>query len=148
MPTLRPATDHDIPQVAEVFIAARTQCLAFLNWHYDFEVMKGVFGRRLHDSEMWVMEVDTQVVGFIDFVPRDVDDLYVHPDYHGRGFGTRLLKKALERLGPPVWLWVFQENAKARAFYEKHGFELEFETNGEDNTEKAPDARYVWPGSQ
>jgi GNAT superfamily N-acetyltransferase len=41
-------------------------------------------------------------------------------------------------------LWTFQKNAKARAFYERHGFvPVEF-TDGLTNQEREPDVRYVW----
>jgi ribosomal protein S18 acetylase RimI-like enzyme len=43
---------------------------------------------------------------------------------------------------------VFQQNENARRFYEARGFRLEYETDGADNEERMPDARYAWrPGS-
>ena len=57
--------------------------------------------------------------------------------------GSSLLAKAFEQANPEIRLWVFQENLPARKFYERHGFTLEFETDGIHNMEKVPDARYV-----
>jgi ribosomal protein S18 acetylase RimI-like enzyme len=40
--------------------------------------------------------------------------------------GARLIAAALDRVAdeaPGVCLWVFRDNARARAFYERHGFE-------------------------
>ena len=44
-------------------------------------------------------------------------------------------------------LWVFQANAGARRFYERHGLRVVRLTDGAANEEKTPDALYEWlPG--
>ncbi len=48
--------------------------------------------------------------------------------------------------GTPRELWTFQQNLRARAFYEARGFVLVQLTDGSDNEEKTPDALYAWPG--
>ena len=45
-----------------------------------------------------------------------------------------------ERFG----FWVFRDNARARRFYEYHGAEALYETDGSNNEERAPDVRYEW----
>ena len=41
----------------------------------------------------------------------------------GTGLGHAMLTEALKQIGDrPVILWAFKENARARRFYEKHGF--------------------------
>ena len=76
------------------------------------------------------------------FGPGWLHDLYVDPLYQGRGLGTLLLNtvKAENR---ELQLWTFQENARAPAFYERHGFTAEEETDG-CNDEGQPDVRYEW----
>ena len=45
------------------------------------------------------------------------------PDSWGTGLGHAMLSQALEDMGERrVFLWAFEENARARQFYEKHGF--------------------------
>ena len=45
------------------------------------------------------------------------------PESWGSGLGSALLKTALEQIGDGrVYLWAFEKNARARRFYEKHGF--------------------------
>ena len=45
------------------------------------------------------------------------------PESWGTGLGHAMLTQALEQIGDrPVYLWAFKENARARRFYEKHGF--------------------------
>ena len=46
----------------------------------------------------------------------------VFPEHQRRGIGTALLQKAAEQSPVELRLFTFQRNAKARAFYEKHGF--------------------------
>jgi putative acetyltransferase len=41
-------------------------------------------------------------------------------------------------------LYCFQVNARARAFYERHGFIVEAQRDGSSNEEGAPDILYVW----
>jgi ribosomal protein S18 acetylase RimI-like enzyme len=50
--------------------------------------------------------------------------------------------KALRPNG--LQLWVFQRNAGARRFYERHGFRLVKLTDGSANMEREPDALYAW----
>ncbi len=45
------------------------------------------------------------------------------PESWGTGLGHAMLTEALKQIGNrPVSLWAFKENARARRFYEKHGF--------------------------
>ena len=45
------------------------------------------------------------------------------PESWGTGLGHAMLTEALKQMGDcEVCLWAFQENARARRFYEKHGF--------------------------
>ena len=52
--------------------------------------------------------------------------LYGHPDYWERGYGSIVMEEVLRRLKqagyPGCFLYVLRENARARRFYEKHGF--------------------------
>ena len=52
--------------------------------------------------------------------------LYVHPDRWGQGYGSLVMEEALRRMKaagyPGCFLYVLQENDRARRFYEKHDF--------------------------
>ena len=49
--------------------------------------------------------------------------LYVHPDHHGRGIGSRLLAEVESRVeGDELWLEVVEGNEQAFAFYRSKGF--------------------------
>ena len=55
----------------------------------------------------------------------EISNLYVHPKYLGNGYGTQLLKFAIEELKifnyQNVCAWTFSNNTVARLFYEKNG---------------------------
>ena len=79
------------------------------------------------------------VVGFARIGPvRDPDPpapgwdevyaIYLDPGSWGHGAGSGLLAAALGTVAddvPGVSLWVFRDNARGRAFYERHGFEVD-----------------------
>ena len=56
----------------------------------------------------------------------EVVSIYLLPEYFGKGYGKLLLSVAVEELVnigyQKLYLWVLEENLRARVFYEKHGF--------------------------
>jgi len=56
----------------------------------------------------------------------EVISIYLLPEYMGKGYGKSLLKTAVEELKAmgfeTIFLWVLEENHRARHFYEKFGF--------------------------
>lgn len=95
-------------------------------------------------DEVWLAESDNLVLlGFVAFREGWIDHLYVHPEHQGQGIGPMLLAKPM-RYRQARRLWAFQKNARARAFYEAHGFQpIEF-TDGSANEEKEPGVLYEW----
>ncbi|UTP37809.1 GNAT family N-acetyltransferase [Phenylobacterium sp. LH3H17] len=99
--------------------------------------------RLLPECETWVVEVGEAIVGYVAYKAGWIMHLYVHPEHQGAGVGAMLLAKALEDR-TSRHLWTFQQNARARRFYESRGFKLVKLTDGADNEEKTPDALYAW----
>lgn len=56
----------------------------------------------------------------------EVISIYLLPDHMGKGYGKRLMESViaeLKKLGyEDVFLWVLEENERARRFYENFGF--------------------------
>ncbi|MCW7537536.1 GNAT family N-acetyltransferase [Aquabacterium sp. A7-Y] len=71
-----------------------------------------------------------------------IDQLYVDPGRVGQGIGSRLLAHALQALERPVRLYCFQQNLRARAFFERHGFQVLVYGDGRGNQERCPDVLY------
>lgn len=81
---------------------------------------------------VWLAEVDGEVVGFSSIGPSPDDDsgmlftLYLHPERIGTGVGHALLVRAEEGMiaagFEEATLEVLRDNARARRFYERHGW--------------------------
>ena len=56
----------------------------------------------------------------------EIVSIYLLPEYMGKGYGEALLNAAVAELSirgfRDIFLWVLEENARARRFYEKCGF--------------------------
>jgi len=94
-------------------------------------------------GEVWIADADAGPAGFIVFGGGEVAHLYVAPARQGAGVGAALLALAQAR-AEPLELWVFARNGPARAFYEGRGFRLVGESDGAENEERQPAARYRW----
>jgi GNAT superfamily N-acetyltransferase len=126
---LRPAVPEDMAAVADIWHAA---------WHvaHPGHVPDGLTAARtleaFHErtpsrvADTTVAEADGRVVGFIMIDHDEVEQVFVDPDLHGSGIAAPLLAEAERQVvaaGYDVaWLAVVVGNARARAFYEKHGW--------------------------
>lgn len=145
--TIRPATDADLPAVAEVYLAARAVASMPPGIHPPDGVRAWVGGWDLSERDVWVAESAGSIVGFANLTPTWLDGLYVDPGAQRGGIGSTLVDLAKSLRPDGFGLWVFEVNAPARAFYRRHGLvELE-RTDGAANEERAPDIKMVWPGA-
>jgi len=145
--TVRPATEADLADVAEIYLGARDAAPMPPGVHSPEEVRDWVGSWDLSARDVWVAEVDETAVGFAHLTPAWLDGLYVAPAAQRAGIGTTLLELAKAVRPDGFGLWVFEINDPARAFYRHHGF-LELErTDGSGNEERAPDVKMVWPGA-
>ena len=94
-------------------------------------------------NQIWLCEGDEGPDGYVAFRADFIEHLFIRPETQGRQLGLILLEKARESAAE-VSLWTFQQNLRARRFYERHGFTVVAETDGADNEEKLPDVLYRW----
>ena len=128
--------------------------LWYRTWHYSFSEIQhpqpyNVWKDRFRDElvrrgEVWVAEVEGQIVGFIVVFKDEceLNQIFVDPTYQNKGIGTVLLKKAKEISPQGLRLKTLQSNTKACLFYEKHDF-----TAGKMSTNKIngqPNIEYKW----
>ena len=141
---LRRACADDAAAIAVLLRTTFRISLPFLPELYTAEQDLGfIRAKVLVENTVWVAEAKGEVAGFIAYRDGWIDHLYVHPDFQGQGIGPLLLEKALEDRKPRR-LWTFQQNARARRFYEARGFQPIQFTDGADNEEKTPDVLYLW----
>lgn len=52
----------------------------------------------------------------------ELDDLYVLPEFQNRGIGSEIINKCIQESKNDLYLYVFTENIRAIALYERFGF--------------------------
>lgn len=139
---IRRATPEDGEAVGRVFVRARTE-MPYLPRIPD-EHRDGLGAMFVERDEVWVAETEDVVVAFAGLGEDELTNLYVDPEFQGRGQGAALLEHAKLLRPDGLGFWVFQRNQGARRFYERHGFRLVKVTDGATNMEREPDAWYEW----
>jgi ribosomal protein S18 acetylase RimI-like enzyme len=143
--SLMQALDSDADEIAELYLASRADALPSLRRvHTDGEVRAWIKEVALKRAETWVARRDSAIVGFITVVGEEIQQLYVLPGNYRRGIGTTLLNLAKARRPNRLYLYTFQRNTSARAFYETQGFRIIDTSDGARNEETEPDIRYQW----
>jgi ribosomal protein S18 acetylase RimI-like enzyme len=141
---IRPVEPGDTEGVGDVFLAALAGMTYLPDLYTDAETRTFIRDVLLPNNEVWVAEKGGRVIGFAGLGEDVLRHLWVEPEAQNRGVGTALLALAKERRPGGLRLSVFQKNVGARRFYERHGFTLAELTDGRDNEEREPDARYEW----
>jgi len=92
---------------------------------------------------VWLAEADGQIAEFSACDGDEMHALYVARAFRGQSLGAALLRRAQSQRAS-LGLWTFQANARAQAFYLRHGFVEARRTDGAGNDEKLPDISYTW----
>ena len=141
---LRRAGPEDAAEIAEVFLSAFHAAYTFPLAHTDDQVRAWIRDEIVPGSEAWVASAGPEIVGLLVVGDAFIDHLYVRPDRWRTGIGRRLVALAKQRQPAGLDLYTFQENARARAFYEQLGFIAIWFGDGSTNEEGQPDVRYAW----
>ena len=144
---LRAAIAKDVLAVTNVIVESRRVFLPFAPSPHTLEdVQDWVEKHLLPTGGVTVAIAEGMVVAVLatseDANAAWIDQLYVLPGFEGQGFGTELLHHAHVSAKRPVRLFTFQQNAGARRFYERHGYETVALSDGQSNEEKCPDVLY------
>jgi GNAT superfamily N-acetyltransferase len=145
--TLRRATAPDASATADVWLRSFTSALpTVVRPRSDDEVRAHIQNVVVPFRETWVAEAADGggIVGMMVINGDLLSQLYLDPDWRGRGIGDRFVALAKERCPQGLNLWTFQVNKPAHRFYERHGFVAVEWTDGSANEEREPDVRYVW----
>lgn len=93
-----------------------------------------------------VATVDDCVVGMLATFPGKLDQLFLSPQWKGRGAGKALFAEAKRQMPGGFTLWANTANDRARAFYERRGMTLQSVGPRPDKPEQIV-AHYRWsPG--
>jgi GNAT superfamily N-acetyltransferase len=138
---IRRATEADVDEIVGIYEPSFA-LLDFLPTLHTHEEHLAFFARSLREGEGYLLDrgfalVRDDVLAF----------LYVHPKAIGTGVGHALFEHVKTLRPDGFEFWVFQQNARARRFYEAHGATAVEFTDGAGNEEKTPDVRYRWAPS-
>ena len=160
--SIRPATEADASRIASIHVRSkRTAYRAFMPADYldsldqdDHRLHRWqpYFAARQDENRAWIAFVRGIPAGFValERVPHAeatpagyllLHHLHMAPEFRGRGIGGALLRTAVEdarrRKAPGMALWTHEENAAARAFYERAGWKTDGATHQQE---------HEWPG--
>ena len=101
-----------------------------LVWGWDDSDQITFFDNRFQPDGCQIIQADGADIGVL-IVEEDADEIYlaevqVLPHWQGRGIGSSVLRSLMERgaaAGKPVTLRVLHANPRARALYERFGFQ-------------------------
>lgn len=146
---LRVAIPADAQMIANIYLAARKEFITFAPLvHSDESIYQWVVEKLIPTNQVIVAEENNIIVGMMALSKNHgvgwIDQLYLSPTEVGRGIGALLITAAKSSLGSPIRLHTFQENVRARRFYEQHGFQIIKFTDGSENEENCPDIIYEW----
>ncbi|MEU5592079.1 GNAT family N-acetyltransferase [Streptomyces sp. NPDC020298] len=142
---LRRAVDADSAAAADVWLRSFAAALpTVVRPLSDDEVRRYFRDVLVPRRETWVAEAAGAVVGVMVLHGETLSQLYLAPEWRGRGVGDRFVALAKERAPQGLTLWTFQVNKPAHRFYERHGFVAVEFTDGSGNEEREPDVRYEW----
>ena len=134
---LRRATLADSSAVSDIHCRA-----AFLPPpHGPEENLTYIRDKLMAENEVWVADIDGEVMGYVAFNDAWLTHLFVRPNHQGQRLGPRLLDHAMAD-GRERQLWTFARNIRARDFYEKRGWVLMETTDGSGNAFGEPEVRY------
>jgi len=144
---IRPATPADAEAVAALYLAAR-RLMPYAPLAHDVAAVRRWIAAVLIPGGGVSVAVDLagRLVGMIAIAEQDgacwLEQLYVSPTAQGQGIGAALLAELVVRTAGPIRLYCFEENDRARAFYERHGFVARTRRDGSANEEGCPDWLY------
>jgi GNAT superfamily N-acetyltransferase len=144
--SIRRATEVDLPFIGEIFYAAvhsastaRYYTAAQQNAWAPLYKKNGDEWRNLLLVIAFVATIDDQVVGFADIHDRELDHLYVHPSWEGKGIGKSLVHHCLQEALSLRWPYLLTDASYvARPFFERLGFQVEDEEVVERRGEQLP----------
>ncbi len=98
----------------------------------DFEEYKKILQNfDFNDLDVFCLEKNEKIVGFIGIHSEKIEMLFLSPDYIGKGLGRQLTDFAFTSFDIN-YVDVNEQNPKATEFYEKIGFETFDRTEKDD----------------
>lgn len=120
--TLQTVSPAQLDAIMAIWLVSNLEAHDFVPanyWQANFEAVKQL----LSQAEITVAEVDGKIVGFAGMQQDYLAGIFIEADYRNHGLGAQLLTH-LQARHAVITLNVFDQNSRAKQFYQRHGFHL------------------------
>lgn len=123
---IRVANKEDYPDLRMIYLESRNKNF---HWATSEEMTLEDFDKHTEEEYIILAEEDHHILGFASLYLPDnfIHNLFVHPEFMGKGVGGILLKASIEKMNKPLRLKCVSENHQAMKFYERNGWKKEVE---------------------
>ena len=137
---IRKLQKADIDRVADIWLDANLKAHSFIPaqyWKSNSEFVK----EALPQAEVYVYENENEIQGFVGLSGEHIEGIFVSGEKQSQGIGKLLLDHVKDRK-PRLLLNVYKQNTRAMSFYQREGFEIQYE--GLDDATGEKDCVMVW----
>lgn len=130
----------DINKVAEIWLDTNIKTHYFISaqyWKSNFELVKEL----LLQATVYVYEDKQEIQGFIGLSNEYIEGIFVSAEMQSQGIGKILLNYVKGKRNKLI-LNVYQKNTRAISFYQREGFEIQY--NGLDEATGEKDYVMAW----
>ncbi|WP_456698468.1 GNAT family N-acetyltransferase [Aeromicrobium sp. P5_D10] len=114
---IRVAREADFDTLTDVWERAARSTHGFMTDDEFTEMRPFIRDSFLPSMDVWLVEIDGAAVAFVGARDDHIELLYIDPDFHGQGIGTRLI----QHVGATS-VEVYADNTAGLAFYRSRGF--------------------------
>ncbi|MGJ8527617.1 GNAT family N-acetyltransferase [Maritalea sp.] len=118
---IRKYEERDTDALIGIWRTANALAHPFLGEAFVRQVASDMRTMYLPNAETWVLETNSQPIGFIALLGNEIGGLFLDPAQHGNGYGKAMTDHAA-RLKGQLIVEVFEMNKIGRAFYDRYGF--------------------------
>lgn len=138
---IRIATLEDYEKLTAIWLEASIHAHDFIDPTYWIDQTQDMKNTYLPSSETWILEDDTDVMGFVSMLDHHIAALFLARAHQSKGLGSQLMQ-FLKTKHSFLSLNVYVLNQQAVNFYKKQGFQV-VEEMLDENT-GAKDYRMEW----
>jgi putative acetyltransferase len=118
---IRKHKEQDLDQIINIWEKSSALAHPFLSSAFVEKVKSDMTNIYIPNSETWVYEIENSIVGFISMIENEIGGLFVLPNNHSKGIGSKLVD-FIKKEHSELEVEVFDKNHIGRAFYDKYGF--------------------------
>lgn len=131
---IRKLQKTDIKNVADIWLKTNIEAHNFIPsqyWKANFEAVKEM----LVQTEVYIYEDENKIQGFVGLTGDYIEGIFILCKAQSSGIGQQLLEHVKD-IKNRLSLSVYQKNTRAVKFYQREGFEIQYETTDKNTSEK------------